>query len=55
MALQEVTWVCIRTIAARTGPNVNMRFSVVSAGDETKDLGQIPAPRTWWLKLSLGN
>ena len=35
-------------------PNVNA-FSTVSAGDETADLGQIPEPRTWWLKISLGN
>lgn len=35
-------------------PNVNA-FSTVSAGDETIDLGQIPQPRTWWLKLNLGN
>ncbi|HXC25794.1 MAG TPA: TonB-dependent receptor plug domain-containing protein [Gemmatimonadaceae bacterium] len=34
-------------------PNVNA-FSTVSAGDETADTGQIPEPRTWWLKLSLG-
>ena len=35
-------------------PNVNA-FSTVSAGDETADLGQIPEPRTWWLKLTMGN
>jgi TonB-dependent SusC/RagA subfamily outer membrane receptor len=35
-------------------PNVNA-FATVGAGDETADLGQIPQPRTWWLKLSLGN
>ena len=35
-------------------PDVNA-FSTVSAGDETMDLGQIPQPRTWWLKLSMGN
>jgi outer membrane receptor protein involved in Fe transport len=35
-------------------PDVNA-FSTVSGGDETADLGQIPSPRTWWLKLSLGN
>jgi hypothetical protein len=35
-------------------PNVNA-FSTVNAGDETADLGQIPEPRTWWLKLSVGN
>ena len=35
-------------------PNVNA-FSTVSAGDQTVDNGQIPAPRTWWLKLTLGN
>ena len=35
-------------------PNVNV-FSTVSAGDETADTGQIPAPRTWWLRLTLGN
>ena len=35
-------------------PNVNA-FSTVSAGDETKDLGQVPQPRTWLLMLTLGN
>ena len=35
-------------------PNVNA-FSTVSGADETADLGQIPLPRTWWLKLNLGN
>ena len=35
-------------------PGVNA-FSTVSAGDETADLGQIPEPRMWWLKLTLGN
>ena len=35
-------------------PSVNA-FSTVSSGDETIDLGQLPQPRTWWLKLSLGN
>jgi TonB-dependent SusC/RagA subfamily outer membrane receptor len=35
-------------------PDVNA-FSTVSAGDETADLGQIPEPRTWWLRLSVGN
>ena len=35
-------------------PNVNA-FSTVSGVDETADLGQIPEPRTWWLKLTLGN
>jgi hypothetical protein len=35
-------------------PNVNA-FSTVSAGDETADLGQIPEPRVWWLKLTMGN
>jgi hypothetical protein len=35
-------------------PNVNA-FSTVSGGDVTRDLGQIPEPRTWWLKLTLGN
>jgi hypothetical protein len=35
-------------------PNVNA-FSTVSAGDETADLGQIPQPRVWWLKLTMGN
>ena len=35
-------------------PNVNA-FSTVSSGDATIDLGQLPQPRTWWLKLSLGN
>ena len=35
-------------------PNVNA-FSTVSAGDETIDAGQMPQPRTWWLRLTLGN
>lgn len=35
-------------------PNVNA-FSTVSSGDETADLGQIPQPRIWWLKLTLGD
>jgi TonB-linked SusC/RagA family outer membrane protein len=35
-------------------PDVNA-FSTVSSGDETADLGQIPEPRTWWLKLTMGN
>jgi hypothetical protein len=35
-------------------PNVNA-FSTVSAGDQTLDLGQIPEPRTWLIKLTLGN
>ena len=35
-------------------PNVNA-FSTVSAGDQTADTGQIPLPRTWWLKLTMGN
>ena len=35
-------------------PDVNA-FSTVSGGDETIDLGQIPEPRTWWIKLTLGN
>ena len=35
-------------------PSVNA-FSTVSAGDETADLGQVPNPRTWWLKFTLGN
>jgi hypothetical protein len=35
-------------------PNVNA-FSAVGVGDEIADLGQLPEPRTWWLKLNLGN
>jgi hypothetical protein len=35
-------------------PGVNA-FSTVSAGDETADLGELPAPRVWWLKMSMGN
>jgi hypothetical protein len=35
-------------------PGVNA-FSTVSAGDETEDLGQLPQPRVWWLKLTMGN
>ena len=32
-------------------PNVNA-FSTVGAGDETADTGQLPEPRTWWLKVT---
>jgi hypothetical protein len=35
-------------------PNVNA-FSAVGVSDEIADLGQLPEPRTWWLKLNLGN
>ena len=35
-------------------PSVNA-FSTVSVGDQTADKGEIPLPRTWWLKLSMGN
>ena len=35
-------------------PDVNA-FTTVASGDEIADLGQIPEPRTWWLKLTLGN
>ena len=35
-------------------PDVNA-FSTVSSGDATEDLGQVPEPRTWWLKVSVGN
>jgi hypothetical protein len=35
-------------------PNVNA-FSTVQSGDLSADLGQIPEPRTWWIKLNLGN
>ena len=35
-------------------PSVNA-FSTVSAGDQTADKGEIPQPRTWWLKISMGN
>jgi hypothetical protein len=35
-------------------PDVNA-FSAVSSADETVDLGQLPEPRTWWLRLTLGN
>ena len=35
-------------------PDVNA-FSTVSAGDEAADLGQIPEPRTWWLRVNIGN
>jgi TonB-dependent SusC/RagA subfamily outer membrane receptor len=35
-------------------PDVNA-FSTVSAGDETADTGQIPEPRVFWLKLTMGN
>lgn len=37
-------------------PDVNVfSTNVGNQGDQTADAGQIPAPRTWWLKLSLGN
>jgi hypothetical protein len=35
-------------------PDVNA-FSAVSAGDQTKDNGQIPEPRTWLLRITVGN
>lgn len=35
-------------------PNVNA-FATAGTGDQTQDLGQIPEPRTWWLKVTLGN
>jgi TonB-dependent SusC/RagA subfamily outer membrane receptor len=35
-------------------PDVNA-FATVSAGDETVDTGQLPEPRTWWLRITLGN
>ena len=35
-------------------PSVNA-FSTVSTGDQTADKGEIPQPRTWWLKISMGN
>lgn len=35
-------------------PDVNA-FSTVSAGDQTMDSGQIPEPRRWLLRITLGN
>ena len=35
-------------------PDVNA-FSTVSAGDQTEDSGQIPEPRTWLLRVTVGN
>ena len=35
-------------------PNVNA-FSTASAGDQTEDSGQIPEPRTWWLRVTMGS
>ena len=35
-------------------PNVNV-FSTAGGGDQTVDTGQLPQPRIWWLKLTLGN
>ena len=35
-------------------PNVTV-FSSSSAGDLTVDAGQLPQPRVWWLKLTVGN
>ena len=35
-------------------PDVNL-FSTVSSGDQSQDVGQIPEPRTWWLRVTLGN
>ena len=35
-------------------PDVNA-FSTVSAGDQTADTGQIPEPRTWLLRVTVGN
>jgi hypothetical protein len=35
-------------------PSVNA-FSSGAKGDQVQDSGQLPQPRTWWLKFSLGN
>lgn len=35
-------------------PDVNA-FATVSAGDQTRDRGQIPEPRTWLLHITVGN
>ena len=36
-------------------PNVNIFSSVGNQGDQVADFGQLPQPRTWWLKVSLKN
>jgi hypothetical protein len=36
-------------------PNVTIFSSSSDSGDQTVDAGQIPEPRTWWLKVILGN
>lgn len=36
-------------------PNVNAFSTSTLGSDFTADLGQIPQPRTWWLKLTVGN
>ena len=53
MALQGSN-LALRTNYRGKDPNVNA-FSTVSAVDQTADVGQIPEPKTWWLKLTLGN
>ena len=35
-------------------PDVNA-FSTVSSADQTADMGEVPEPRTWWLKFTFGN
>jgi TonB-dependent SusC/RagA subfamily outer membrane receptor len=35
-------------------PDVNA-FSTVNGADQTADLGQIPEPRVWWIKLNVQN
>lgn len=44
----------LRTNYRGIDPDVNS-FATVNGGDETADLGQIPEPRVWWLKLMLGD
>ena len=36
-------------------PNVNIFSTNFGSGDLTVDAGQVPQPRIWWLKLTLGN
>ena len=36
-------------------PNVNAYSTSGGIGDQVQDYGQLPPPRTWWLKLSLGD
>jgi TonB-linked SusC/RagA family outer membrane protein len=36
-------------------PDVNVFSTTSGSGDQTADVGQIPQPRVWWLKVTIGN